>query len=209
LLDQNYPTAVTDKLRETGRELQPIDKGVGDYLYDRYETTVKMPKGLRPKQFLSMMEKDLNGTIRNSTFDSINKFSTDPNPQIGHIYHIDILGPIDGDVILSRATSAADDSSGSFQFTTVTGAVFSEHPENGSREFGYEVNRDGSVTFYTAGASRPNNIATGLGAPIQQMGWESLIKGINDQIAARGGKVLKTPPGQRHRVSGTPPCENR
>ncbi len=212
LLDNNYPPEVEDSLKKNGRKIQNIDDGYGDYLYDKYSTTVKMPPGLTPEQFLERLAKDLNGTIKDPFFNGINTFDKNPNPKLGDIYHISIgggtanifnliptLGTLNGkgiDVILTEKQSDR------FRFTTLDG-----HPEEGSREFGFSKNPDGTVTFYTAGASRPRGPVEGfVGQLPQQWGWESLMRGIGNEIQNKGGSITQKIQEERYRVA--PPSQN-
>jgi Putative peptidoglycan binding domain len=54
---------------------QSVAGGSGDYLYDEYQVEIgRMPDGVTPEEFLQEMEKDLNGTVKDSDFDRINQF---------------------------------------------------------------------------------------------------------------------------------------
>ena len=194
-LNPNLPQAVLDALSAKNRTLQNITNGYGDYLYDNYDVTVQMPNGMTPEQFLANMTKDINGTVNNSTFNHINTFSVNPSPKLGDIYHITITGVIPADVVLSK--SAPDH----FRFTTLNG-----HPEFGAREFGFEKNSNGTVTFYTRGASRPRGPVEGFfGGYAQTKGWEKLTEGIGNSIKNQGGAIINRNE-QRHPLGGPSPC---
>lgn len=203
LLHGDYSEDVDEALINSGRDLQRIQDGYGDYLYDSYEATVVMPAGLTPEQLLANMVRDLNGTLNNPVFDAVNEFDTNPNPKVGDIYHIDILGPDDGEVMLTRL--APDH----FQFDTLSDPsdlVFGGHPEFGSREFGFERNGDGTVTFYTRGASRPRGWKEGLvGGPLQTLGWQALTDGVINAVMDQGGWAVDYN-DSRHRQSDPPDC---
>ncbi|MCK1485082.1 phosphatase PAP2 family protein [Bradyrhizobium sp. 193] len=185
----NLPQDVKDALEREGADLQNIDDGRGDYVFDEYRVRVdQMPPGVTPEDFLREMLNDLNGTINDPEFDVINEFARRQtgDPTLGEFIDIDILGPDDGSVVLSQI---ADDH---FVFATVDLGLFSQtgtHPENGAREFGFVRNLDGSVDFYTRGASRPNNILADIFGDLpQEVGWESLMRGISNEITKRGGR---------------------
>jgi Ca2+-binding RTX toxin-like protein len=209
LLDENYLPEVAKSLAASSASLQSIRQGSGDYVYDNYSIVIdEMPSGLTPESFLSDIVKDLNKTINNTTFDIINKFKRRRRnfgtPEVGDIYDIDILGPDNGSVILTRLTNSH------FTFSTIETKLLEtgEHPEYGSREFGFEKNSDGSITFYTRGASRPGNRLIGfVGAPIQNEGWTSLIEGIKAEIERRGGQA-QTPQIERHWISADSPLNS-
>ncbi|HEY4185502.1 MAG TPA: peptidoglycan-binding domain-containing protein [Polyangia bacterium] len=164
--------------------LQSATGGSGEYVYDEYKVEVtSMPTGLAPEAFLLEMAKDLNGTVKDSDFDTINVFHrrASGDPHVGEIIDIDIMGPDNGSVILAELGVTY------FVFQTIDCLETGSHPENGSREFGFE--RHGtSITFYTRGVSRPSNAVVGFfGARPQALGWTSLMHGISTQIGARGG----------------------
>jgi hypothetical protein len=191
-----------ESLKNAGASHQNIRDGRGDYVFDSYESTIdKMPPGVTPEKFLRDMMRDLNGTVDNTGFNVINKFSRrgDGDPAVGDIYDIDILGPVNGSVILSEV---ADDH---FIFTTIKTPT-DTHPEHGSREFGFERNEDGSVTFYTRGASRPHDVLTDLFGDLPQAtGWTRLMRGIEDSIKTAGGSVKPNSfHEERHDVSNEP-----
>jgi peptidoglycan hydrolase-like protein with peptidoglycan-binding domain len=165
--------------------LQSVMDGSGDFVYDEYAILVDaMPPGTSAEKFLLDMATDLNGTVKDSGFNVINVFERrrTGSPQVGEIIDIDIMGPDNGSVILAVLRSNY------FVFQTVDCDKTGTHPENGSREFGFERVGAG-FRFYTRGVSRPGNAAIGLaGAAPQMIGWTRLMRGISDEIARRGGK---------------------
>jgi hypothetical protein len=178
---------VLNALQNAGVQLQPIGDGYGPYQYDSYSIVVdQMPPGLTPESLLQEMAHDMNATIDNSLFDSINYFTRRDagGTQLGDIYDIDLFGPDDGAVVL---TSLAADH---FVFSTITdpGDLFGTHPEYGSREFGFERNTDGSITFYTRASSRPRDAAVAAADNIRVTGWSSMMAGLSNVIDARGGQ---------------------
>jgi N-acetylmuramoyl-L-alanine amidase/phosphatidylserine/phosphatidylglycerophosphate/cardiolipin synthase-like enzyme len=191
----NTDAAVTGALAAAGASIQPITDGVGPTVFDEYAVTVDtMPPGVTPEAFLGELALDPNGTAHNPSFDTVNVFhrraSSGP-PAIGDIYDIDIAGPDNGSVVIGELASDH------FVFQTITTrfAETGSHPECGARAFGFERNADGSVTFYTRGASRiaPAIAAAPGGETIgvvgQGRGWTQLMIGIAAAIQARGGSA--------------------
>jgi hypothetical protein len=173
-------------------KFQPLSAGSGTYVYDEYSVTItSMPPGLTPEEFLLEFAKDPNGTVSHGLFNSINVFTkrTKTDPRIGDLYDIDIAGPDNGSIVLVALSPGFGVSTGDswFDIQTVDCDKYGSHPENGAREFGFEYVSDG-VKFYTRGVSRPGNAAIRLaGAAPQMMGWTSMMKGISNTIAKRGG----------------------
>jgi hypothetical protein len=142
-----------------------------------------MPDKVTAESFLMEMARDLNGTVKDPEFDSINAFKRrgGGDPKVGDIVDIDIKGPENGSVILGELGTTY------FVFQTIDCPKYGSHPENGSREFGFQRNGN-TVTFYTRGVSRPGNFITGFfGSGPQKAGWTALVRGISKQITARGG----------------------
>ncbi|NMF65124.1 hypothetical protein DP113_28120 [Brasilonema octagenarum UFV-E1] len=183
------PREVQTALTGAKAELQPIADGSGEYIYDEYKITFnRMPQGVTPESFLGEMLRDLNGTVSNPRFDEINEFKRRRSeaPKLGDIIDIDIYGPDNGSVVLS------DRSDSNFVFSTIKTPKTGSHPEYGSREFGFERNPDESVTFYTRGASRPQDrLSRKVGDPLQEDSWTSLMSGISTAIYKRGGKTRR------------------
>ena len=178
---------VTKSLKAAGASLQSISDGSGDYIYDEYSVIIdQMPSGLTPEEYLGEMGTDLNKTVHDDMFDTINMFkrrATTKTPEVGNIYDINIMGPDNGSVVLVEKTSSY------FVFQTITTKKTGTHPEYGSRQFGFTRLRGGAVKFYTKGASRPANAAVGAGGRLPQtIGWTRLMRGISDSIQDRGGR---------------------
>ena len=147
---------VQSALTGGGAVFQLLKDGSGDYVYDEYSVVVdEMPSGKTPEQFLNEMATDLNGTVGDYWFDSINVFKRkgSTEPKVGDIVAIDIKGPDNGSVILVALQPNY------FIFQTIDSDEYGSHPENGCREFGFERLSSGGVRFYTRGVSRPG---TGL-----------------------------------------------
>jgi hypothetical protein len=191
----NTDGAVTGALAAAGASIQPITDGVGPTVFDEYAVTIdSMPPGVTPEAFLGELAIDPNGSARNPSFDTVNVFhrraSSGP-PAVGEIYDIDISGPDNGSVVMAEVASDH------FVFQTITTrfAETGSHPECGARAFGFDRNADGSVTFYTRGASRiaPAIAAASggetIGALGQGRGWTQLMIGIAAAIQARGGSA--------------------
>lgn len=178
-------------LKASGATIQSIGSGWASGLpqFDEYSVTMEsMPPNLTPEAFLAEMADDLNKAVNDYWFDAINEFkrtSAGRAPAVGDVYNININGPDNGSVMLVE--SKPDH----FVFTTVTTAKDGTHPEYGSREFGFERNADGSVRFFTRGASRSGMLpgTTLLGRPIQKVGWTRLVTGIANALVSRGGKM--------------------
>jgi hypothetical protein len=168
--------------------LQSVEDGSGDYIYDEYRIRVDaLPEGTTPEAFLLEMARDLNGTVNNLIFDGINKFrrQVGGDPTVGEVIPIDILGPDDGAVILAELRSNY------FIFQTIDSDIMGSHPENGSREFGFEA-QGNVILFYTRGVSRPGSIIIRIAGSIpQSVGWTQLCYGIAEQITRRGGRSTR------------------
>ncbi|MEQ6117958.1 hypothetical protein [Reichenbachiella sp. MALMAid0571] len=113
--------------------------------------------------------------------------------------HIDISGgPGDGSVICS------DYDNDHWVFTTIEVPYWlaqgydGEHPVSGNREFGYNVNFDGSYTFYTRGEDRITGfidsiVAEGIiqlnGDPFENPDalWNSFKLGIYNFVQSNSG----------------------
>lgn len=192
-------------LAKANTKIQPVTDGYGAYRYDEYSILVtKMPPDLTAESFLNEMLRNLNKTVNDTQFDTINEFSRKWKgaPVMGEIIEIDILGPDEGSVALAATQSDH------FIFQTVETPGQGTHPEYGAREFGFEIvrgtvayvgsrhsavlNTKEAVKFYTRGVSRPNDRVTGwVGADIQHRSWTRLIIGIGNEINRRGGVAVR------------------
>ena len=143
------------------------------------------------------MATDLNGTIDDGEFNTINEFDKrqEGPPRIGDIYDIDIFGPDNGSVVLT------DMGDNYFIFATISTLETGTHPEYGAREFGFETNDDGSFTFYTSGVSRPGSLGADLFGDLpQEIGWTNLVEGIGNTLEAEGADVRGVDPSERHEL---------
>lgn len=166
--------------------VQSVNDGLFGNNYDEYSILVdRLPPGATPTSFLMEMAHDLNGTVDDDIFDSVNRFSVAPRcpVQVGDVVHIEI--PFDsGSVVVAVIEPSY------FIFMTINSPTHGSHPEWGSREFGIEEEGRG-YRLYTRGCSRPGNLGVALfgGAP-QNISWTRLCRGLSDTIDARGGAAV-------------------
>jgi len=85
------------------------------------------------------------------------------------------------DVVLSRMDLDNPDN-GYWVFTTLTTPENAFHPVSGSREFGFERNDDGTVTFYTRGVDSPFIFGAQYGATAQFTGWQSYVHSLANKL---------------------------
>ena len=183
-------SAVINSLKATGTYLQfPDEDSSRPIKYDEYSVTIEsMPPGVTPEMFLAEWERDFNKAIDSPLFTFISEFErrTTNTPVIGDIYDIDL--PVDdGSVMLVEASPSH------FILQTIT-TPFSEtgsHPESGVRQFGFEKNLDGTVTFYTRSANQvhitpadgiDDTLDNPLGKYIQGIGWGDMIESIGERL---------------------------
>jgi hypothetical protein len=176
---------ITTSLARQHASIQSVRSGSGHYIFDEYSILVdSLPPGASVSSFLMEMAGDLNGTVNDTIFYSINRFAKAPTkpPQVGQIISIDIAGPDNGSVVVAVIDPEY------FIFQTITTPADGTHPEYGSREFGIE-RVDGAMRLYTRGCSRTANALVGfVGAGPQMVGWTRLCRGLSDTIALRGGR---------------------
>jgi hypothetical protein len=199
--------AIAKAAADADARIQPLSGGSGFHVFDEYTVTVeRMPENLSPEQFIDRLVRDLNATVANSDFDCLTIFQRreSGDARRGEIVDIDILGPDNGSVMLVERESDH------FTYATLTTPFVQtgEHPEWGVREFGFESNDDGSVTFYTRGVSRQDAwtrnawiggyvfggpigmlLASHAPAALQERAWSGLLKGIGESIERAGGHV--------------------
>lgn len=172
-------------LETANAKWQRLENGSGKTVSDEYSFTVdKMPAGMAPEKIISELATDMNGTVNSSDFNDMcefQKFSSEPG--IGTIISIDIVGPDNGSVIISEKTSNY------FIVSTIETPDNGTHPENGSREFGFDKNSDGSILFYTRGVSRPYSFLHAAGRTLQEKTWKALVKGLSENITSKGGTI--------------------
>jgi hypothetical protein len=161
-----------------------------DFAFDDFSITIEqMPPGVTPEQLLERFARDPNGTVENPAFDALTRFDRrgTGHPKIGTIYDIAIPGD-PGSVML------VEKSSNHFVVQTIETPELSRHPVSGARQFGFERNADGSITFYTRGADRPDNdLLRWPGLAAQNATWSAMMHGLRNQIRRQGGKVRPGP----------------
>jgi len=200
--------AIKKAIAETGVRIQRLAGGTGFHVFDEYTVIAeRLPGSTTPETFLGRLANDLNATLANPDFDCLNVFERRNKgaPEAGEIVDINILGPDDGSVMLVALAS----NQFIYQSVTTRFSQTGEHPEWGAREFGFERNDDGSVTFYTRGVSRQDwwirrgariggfviggpvgmLLATYGPAALQEKAWLELIRGIGLAIERDGGAV--------------------
>jgi hypothetical protein len=213
LLNERLQVAVKQKLNsDPHRILQPLGtfrsdssgRGQGDSTwanYDEYKITIpkqNLPNTFNPQKFLRTWARDMNAVpigLGKNQFDGVNVFQSRPSnyiPQLGDVIGINIkANPFEG-----RAdVTIADIKPTYFKVSTLTYLASKQrqsklipfqsdmHPVSGSREFGFESNSDGSVTFYTRGLDSPTSPAVDIfGVPQQKKGWIGFMQGIGERF---------------------------
>lgn len=167
-------------------KLQKHDGGRSFLVYDEYTLIIeRMPPGVTPEAFLIEFGMHLNRTVNDPVFSGVNIFKRrNPGPlKLGEIVDINMFGPDNGAVILSALEPNY------FIYTVINDHYGWEHPEYGSREFGFErQHNDGTIKIYTRAVSSPADIlADKLGKHFQEGGWTSMIRGMGRTITRRGG----------------------
>jgi hypothetical protein len=191
----------------------PDENSIAPIKYDEFKVTIReMPPNLTPEDFLNQMLMDIDDAVDDGNLltpnDKIVKDNNDftwvlggasPNagpfrvPTIGDIYTIEIAGPDNGGVML------VEKSPDHFVFQAIK-LPFKEGgslPESGVREFGFQRNRDGSVSFYTRGVSQAELgvgelyntlLDSAFGQYFQGRGWEAMMHAISEKVQTLGGK---------------------
>jgi hypothetical protein len=168
--------------------------------YDEYKITIpkqNLPTAFNPQKFLKTWARDMNAVpigMGKNQFDSINVFQSRPSnyqPRLGDVIDINIqANRVEGraDVMITDVKPTY------FRVSTLTYQSYKNsrlnvplqsdmHPVSGSREFGFESNSDGSVTFYTRGLDTPTWIAVDLfGVSKQREGWTGFMQGIGERF---------------------------
>jgi hypothetical protein len=164
-----------------------------DFAFDEFSITIeKLPPGMTPEQLLARFAADPNATANNPAFNGLTRFRrrTPGEPRIGTIYDIDIPGD-PGSVIIVEKTRDH------FVVQTIDlpQRGINEHPVSGAREFGFLRNADGSITFYTRGADRPNiDIGRPFSRWAQNATWNEMMKGLGRGIERQGGTMKSDTP---------------
>jgi len=196
LLDESYPEIVFDTLDAFGDELQPLGYQL-DWLsfgtpwanYDNYEITIPnnvLPVDFDPRAFVATWPMAMNLVPQGQGYDDmldVHEFSTSPSPpDVADIIEIDIVGPDNGDIILTRAGDNW------FRVATIdTGYAgtyaHGTHPVSGSREFGYVDDSPSGITFYTRAVDSPANTGSQtIGTRVQRQGWVGMMQGIGERF---------------------------
>jgi hypothetical protein len=155
-------------------------------------------------EFLDYIRKNIDNFVDDSTFSPYCEIaalcvpehnlwnSDDPT---GAIIYIDIPGD-DGVVICSEYQNDY------WYFMTMNAPFAGNHPVSGTREFGYEINTDGSINFYVRGVDRFENPvvqaaawAAGFGNPFFGADnlWESFQNKTNQFVNQNQGSSVVNP----------------
>lgn len=179
--------AVTNAVARSGGTLQKHDGGRSFLVYDEYYILVeRMPPGVTPEAFLIEFATELNRTVSDGGFSAVNVFiRRSPHKlAVGEIVDINMFGPDNGSVMLTALQPNY------FIYTVLNEAKYGEHPEYGSREFGFERMHDGRIKIYTRAVSSPADIlADHVGKFFQEGGWTCMLSGIGSTIERRRGKI--------------------
>lgn len=185
-----------------GNVFQPIENGYGPINLDYYPVSVSQLPIISGTQWtadelLVYLRNHFNDFIDTSfaefapydaDIDGATWAAADPT---GAVVHIDMrfggpaANPDDGTVVVSEAANSY------WIFSTLwsTGDLY--HPVSGNRGFGYNVEDDGSYTFYTWGADRVTTWIDDLAAESVFAGanglWLSLQQGLANFVIANGG----------------------
>lgn len=178
--------AVAAAVERSGGTLQKHEGGYPVLVYDEYTLIVeRMPPGVTPEAFLIELGMHLNRTVNDPVFSGVNVFKRRASGplKLGEIVDIDIAGPDNGSVILSALETNY------FIYSVLNNDTYGgEHPEYGSREFGFERQHDGTVKLYTRAVSSGADLLTyKVGSHIQEATWTTLIRALGRTITRRGG----------------------
>ena len=210
---------VVESLQFHNAEVQQVDDGVGQYHLDRYAVKVRLPPGIPATKYLNDMMADQDSAVQTLNFRLIGDFNREPSPsppKVGDVYEIHSADPVlfanweDVSVMLTEKGSDH------FVFTTLNQRdLFSvgHHVLNGSREWGFQSNGDGTTTFYNRGISnfyangtRILDFAAGVGIPIidaldadtkyatwsvQDQLWRFHANGLAERIKSEGGEIVE------------------
>lgn len=155
------------RLRGDGWALLRIaEDGIGPVNLDLYEVVIlKRPVGSPfqdPPELLSAIRRILNALI-DTTYAEFEPYASEDQEKwaksrtrdtVGAAVHIDMLGPVNGTVLVSDASVRP----AYFRFTTVRSPMDPMHPVSGNREFGVRLDGEHWVV-YTRGADRFSNRA--------------------------------------------------
>ena len=165
---------------------------------DEYSVTAVLPEGVDPRDLLRELAVDMDGAL-GGEFAELGDFknqgisSEGELPEVGQIIDIDVLdglGPFESPFNAPVVISHTDDHSFSVQTIEYNG---DEHLLHGTREWGFEKNQDGTVTFYTRGVSVEDNFAAEQGAKDGEFKfWSAWTDGIQRQLQEVGGMTTDT-----------------
>jgi hypothetical protein len=204
----------------------PLSIGLPYANEDDYEVTIpsaRLGPGFDPASFLASWPEDMNNiplpqlapgytvdptaiAASKINFTQVNTFDTAGLVYPGAVVGITIEGYPDKAFVMMT-----DQQPNYFRFSTLTdlapGFVGIVHPVSGSREFGYTVNDDGSVTFYTRGLDSPTNwLVEKKGVPAQRVGWSNFIEGIAERFGYSAAEAAQMLHAEDHAVKTEPPC---
>jgi hypothetical protein len=229
LSNEDYPQEVyraIDKYRGGSGDpsilhLQSLDP-CGETFMDEFITAVRMAARLKPADIFKDMRRGLD-TVGNSdsaerfkglgTFSYFDKKAVNARPGglpgIGDILQVDIEGPDNGDVMITGLFESPINSY--FRYSTLTNGLpggGGTHPNNGSREYGFETLSNGDVRFYVRGVDQfVSGVGGFIGEGEQTAFWINFLQGVADRVEEAGGKII-TPPAKTDNVkyNGLPPC---
>ena len=175
---------------------------------DEYSVTAVLPEGVDPRELLARMAADMDQTL-GGEFQDLGDFKNQGTaPEVGQIIDIDVKdgpripfteskipgseSPFNAPVIISHM----DDNSFSVQTIEYNNQ---EHLLHGTREWGFEENANGSVTFYTRGVS-VEDIQAAEGIPLlgflgnakegEFRFWSAWTDGVIRELEADGAGII-------------------
>jgi hypothetical protein len=168
--------------------VQDIALAQGPLNLDYYAVRVDrlpMPGGreFAAAQLLMHLRRNLNdfvqtGWARFEPYDERHAATWASSAPLGAVLHIDMSGPDNGSVLVSRADPA------SWTFTTLWTDKDGFHPVSGNREFGYRAGAAGTTIFYTRGADRTTGPVETAGADVGFFMADRLWKSLQSKLAA-------------------------
>ena len=172
---------------------------------DEYSVTAVLPDGVDPRELLERMATDMDQTLGGEFAELGNFKNQGETPEVGQIIDIDVEdgprvplvdwqvpfaeSPFNAPVIISHI----DDNSFSVQTIEYNNQ---EHLLHGTREWGFEENTDGSVTFYTRGVS-VEDIKAAEGLPLvggakegEFRYWSAWTDGVERELIKDGAGIV-------------------
>lgn len=159
-----------------------------------------------PTGFLNYIRRNINSFVSGSTFEPYCQISSLCNQEtnlwnssdpMGAILYIDMPMLSDGSVICSEYTSSY------WYFMTLEAPGSDNHPVSGTRQFGFEQQRDGSYDFFVRGVDRFDSNVLELSSTILSLGdtfsmpdalWESFQNRVNEFINSNRGTASISDP---------------